>query len=393
MSPHGTQTINIEDYSIDITGQKDSAPGIQSALNAGSNNPIRVRVPKGTYLIGKTLKIHSNTVLECHKNAVFHLADNAGVDSSVFLITNANYREGNAHITVTGGVWDGNAGKNPRGADAPGSYTGVMMDFRNVRHLRLQGMCLKNPETYHIRLNRVSKFAVSDIKIKDDTIRPNQDGIHLAGQCHDGVIENITASGLRTPNDDLIALNADDANYRAQNLGMENGPISNIAIRNIYADDCHSFLRLLSTGSTIENVVVDGVHGGFREHTLNMDAGRNCAVPVVPSESSDSAGPLGLVRNIQIKNVEVFNTLIPARAYLKLETIMDNFILKDFTRVTSRESDPGARTAEISFLPKSHLQIEEIEHFHSRTELILSAGEDWTLHRGDLSVLEISMID
>ena len=49
-----------------------------------------------------------------------------------------------------------------------------------------------------------------------------QDGIHVGGGSHNGVIKNVFAK-KGNPNDDLIAFNADDTNTYCQNFNEGNG--------------------------------------------------------------------------------------------------------------------------------------------------------------------------
>ncbi len=63
----------------------------------------------------------------------------------------------------------------------------------------------------------------------------------------------------------MVALNADEALGRAQNLGLACGPIRRIRIEDVRAESCHTFVRLLSVRSVIEDVEIDGVFGGWKK--------------------------------------------------------------------------------------------------------------------------------
>jgi polygalacturonase len=127
----------VDTYGIDVTaygtkgdGLTDDAAALQRALDARQS---RVVVPAGTYRIGQSLRIGSDTLLILHPRARIVLADGAGVDHGVHLITNKDPVAGNRNIHIEGGIWDGNNPSNPRGPDVPGSYTGVAINFINVR--------------------------------------------------------------------------------------------------------------------------------------------------------------------------------------------------------------------------------------------------------------------
>lgn len=84
--------------------------------------------------------------------------------------------------------------------------------------------------------------------MSDDLFTPCQDGIHVGGGSANGVIKNIIATRGST-NDDLIAFNADDANWYCHNRGMKDAPIKNMLVENVKAEDCWTAVRLLSVVS------------------------------------------------------------------------------------------------------------------------------------------------
>ena len=65
------------------------------------------------------------------------------------------------------------------------------------------------------------------------------DGVHLNGNCSFGKMTNLQG----TCYDDLVALNAEEGTV---------GPITNIDIDGIYAEDCHSAVRLLTVTQPVE---------------------------------------------------------------------------------------------------------------------------------------------
>lgn len=263
------ESISVKDFGARGDGQADDADAIQKALEAGASE---VRVPPGTYIIGRTLLIESDTTLRLDDGAVLRLADGTGPRLGVdgFLITNRSHDRGNQNIRLEGGVWDGNNPANPRGPDGPrDSYTGAAINFRNVNDLTISGLTVRDPEAFFIRICDIHRFLVEDIHLEAPNTRPNQDGVHLNGFCEDGVIRRITAKGAFCPNDDMIALNANDDVTRAINLGMREGPIRRLRIEDVSAEDAYTFVRLLSQDAPIEDVTISGISGGFRYHVLN----------------------------------------------------------------------------------------------------------------------------
>ena len=87
---------------------------------------------------------------------------------------------------------------------------------------------MRSSESFFVRLGEVCDFHVEEIRLSADRIRPNQDGIHVGGFSERGIIRSIRATGAGVPNDDMVALNADDDVERQLNLGMRRGPIRHV---------------------------------------------------------------------------------------------------------------------------------------------------------------------
>lgn len=259
---------NVKQYGAVGDGLCDDTAAIQKALEGGG---CTVVIPAGSYTISSALSVSSGTTIRADDDAVVRLADGAGVNAGVFVLTNDDPVGGNQDIRVEGGAWDGNCAHNPRGEDGDmDGYTGTAVNFVNVSGLTLCNLTVRNPEGFSIRLGEVQDFRVEDIRFDNTVIRPNQDGVHVGGFSHQGVIRNLHALTPKTTNDDMVALNADDDVERVLNLGMKRGPISDIEVEGLYGDDVYTFVRLLSVDALIEEVSIGEVHGGCRYHAVNM---------------------------------------------------------------------------------------------------------------------------
>lgn len=188
-------------------------------------------------------------------------------------------------------------------------------------------------------------------------MRPNQDGIHIGGYCEDGVIRNINAVGRSTTNDDLIALNADDVNTRAMNLDKINGPIKRIRIENISADDSHTFIRLLSIFSPLQDIEINCIKGGCQQMVLNLDAARYTNVPIIPKDDKRFYKPLGKIKNIKISDVDVYKTSLSNSPLLCIETKVANFEMHNFKRNIINDTNQKAPTLGLKYLPPSILEL------------------------------------
>ncbi len=327
-------SVSVKQFGAAGNGLQDDSIAFQQALDSDSRV---VSIPMGSYKIGKTLKIGSNTRIAASKEAVIFLADGACTTVHDFLLTNKDIENGNVNIAVEGGIWNGNNKGNPRNDDIfdQKGYTGVMINFCNVKRLSLINMKLCDSESYFVRLGEIDDFKIDRIAFEAVHLRPNQDGIHLAGYCSNGTIVNITAIMTGSTNDDMVALNADDEINRLVNLGMKRGPITNIKVRNITAADCHTFIRLLSVHSKISGVTIENVSGGCRVFAINMDAARYCRTPLF-KEADEPLG-VGDVEKVAIRNMTVHKTTDGKNPLILIETNVKNFVIQNFTRERAKE--------------------------------------------------------
>jgi polygalacturonase len=301
-------------------GAHDDTSALQQMLDERGD----VIIPAGNYRVTSTLIIKSDTHVIADKNArLFMCGETARKRGDFLMSTDPDHR--NANISVVGGIWDGNnSSEKIRKADLfdVNGYSGVVLNFCNVKKLTLDNLTVINPASYYFRFYKLNGFTISNIVLKSDLQFPNQDGLHFCGDIKNGVIENISAFGEQT-NDDLIALNADDYIERVENLDMREGDIENIKINNISADNCHSFIRLLSVTSEIRDITVENVSGGCRNYAINMDAGRYCKTPLF--NDYDKPKGVGCIEDVRMSNFNVHWThATDAKAMVLCETQMSN---------------------------------------------------------------------
>ena len=347
--------INVLDMGAVGNGETDDSAAIQRALDSGE--PL-VTIPYGTYCIGKTLRVASNTRLVVHPLARLYMADGAGVDSDSFLLTNERDAVG---FTIEGGIWDGNNPGNPRGPEKPGSYTGTLINFFEAQNFRLRNMTLRDPEAFFVRLGHVSNFTIEGITFEAPHVRPNHDGIHLGGYCEDGVIRHLRAYGPSVPNDDVLAFNADDCVTRVLNLGMDRGPIRRIQVDDVQVQRCHTLVRLLSVNAPIEDVRISNLSGGVNCHAINMDAARYCATPIFDPDDPAVANGVGAVSRVSIRDVHTWKASNNANPLIVLETASDDLLIADFVRDAALDVAPETPTLRARNLPDGELVIEGLK--------------------------------
>lgn len=254
MATEYNSRIDAKECGVIGDGVTDDTAAMQKSLDGGQRT---VCIPRGIYKISSALKVDSHTLIKADAKAIIRLAEHAGVNKDVFLLTNRDYAGGNEDISMEGGIWDGNNEHNPRGKEGdPNGYTGSAINFVNVRRLEIRDLTVRNPEAFSIRICKVNDFVIEDIRF-DHT-----------------VIRKLRALTQRTPNDDMVALNADDDETRVINLGMKCGPIRDITVEDLQADDAYTFVRLLSVRQLIEDITISNVSGGCRVTAINMNRWR-----------------------------------------------------------------------------------------------------------------------
>jgi hypothetical protein len=263
--------------------------------------------------------------------------------------------------TSRGGIWDGNTTGNPRHEETNRhGYTGAMINFRHVRGLALLDMRQKNSSAYHTRLSGVRDFRIERIRFEDTIEAANQDGVHVAGQCEDGLIRDISAVGECSTGDDLIALNADDALDRSETRGKLGGPIRRLRIEGVRADDCHTFVRMASVWSEIADIEIHDVRGGCRVNLLNADALRHCLSPLFRRDDPRYAGGAGLLRRIRVRDCTVYKTGMDPSALLRLDERMEDFEVERFTRLTDRDAALHTPTIQLGYIKTDSIALEGI---------------------------------
>jgi hypothetical protein len=336
------QPRNIIDFGAAGDGLSEDGEALQRALDVG---PGVVIVPEGTFSIGRTIRIGSGRHLKLEAGARLRLADGAARTPDDYLLTNADAE--NSDLTVEGGLWDGNNASNPRPKGLfDFGYTGAVFHFRGVTNLRLSDLQVQDAEAYFIRLTGTQSFHIEAIRFSSTRRRPNNDGVHIGGNCKNGFIRNIKGMNPGVTADDLIALNADDALDRTEVKGMTSGPICNISIERLEAESCHSFVRMLSVLSPIENINVRDARGTCEISAVNCDAARGAKVPLFDEKRPPFPDGVGMLRNVSIEDISVAKSVNSPIALLRLETRMENFRVKHFERkidIDQARNTPSAR--------------------------------------------------
>lgn len=274
------------EYKLYGDGIHDDYPAIQEMLDSGMQ-VVYLPVTEKNYLISKTLKIHSNQELRLDAYTRICLTDNA----NCFMLTNYDNLTGNENVRVVGGIWDmnhSNQKPNPlhfpdpeTGFDLmnmlrkreydrtsvvfPDIYWGMCFLFNNIKKFYFANITIVNPVFFGVTLHIVEDFTIENITFEYYEGSPklwNLDGIHIEGYCKNGVIKNLKGAC----HDDLLALNSDD---------ILPGPIENIEVDGIFAEGCHSAVRLLSQISPVRNISIKNIFGTFYTYCVLLSKHRD----------------------------------------------------------------------------------------------------------------------
>ena len=308
-------------------GIQDQYEVIQNALNGGK---VTLYLQEGVYHVSKTLKVYSQTTIRATDRTVIRRMDHTAADISDCLITNEPVTDNVSEcIELDGGIWDMNNAANPRGTDKDKSYWGLALRFYKVNGLTIRDLTVANAETYFIRLCRINHFRILNVRLFTSLPAANQDGVHMNGYCFNGVIRGLYAISPLTPNDDMIAFNAFDG-LGYQNDGIELGPIENIEVEDVYAENAYGFIRILSKEQeqSVRNIRIRNCRGGVRYLFLNANG------------FAEAKPGSGNIENVDISNIKVHKLPIntttkdySSYSILGLELHMENVVIRDFERV------------------------------------------------------------
>lgn len=270
-------------------GIHDDYPAIQELIDSGVCE-VSLPAPKQKYIITKPLTIPSNFKLKLPRFAEIMLADG----SNCFMLQNKmtkkpakrhrdcitdfekdfwyfvdefspDEEDTCCNFEIEGGIWNfNNKNQDPNPIQTQKfderHFLGHMMLLYNVRNFRLSNMTLKDPANYAVMMEKASYFTVENIDFDFNDGNPymvNMDGIHLNGDCHYGVIRNLKGACY----DDLVALNAHEG---------AGGDITNIEIDGLFAEGCHSAVRLLTVNHKVEHITISNVFGTYYQYCIGF---------------------------------------------------------------------------------------------------------------------------
>lgn len=262
------------DSDVNMGGGTEETALIQSILDRAPKLGSLKLIVDGAILV-KGLKLHSNTTIEClNRGCGFYLADNANVP----LIANASPQpEGRAdrNLSFLGGTYNGNAAHQDKKFHPDYGWL-TAFALHGVEQVLMRDVAITDSRTFFVYLTNWRRVVFENIYLNlSDGLKPsNQDGIHVQGPGEFLSIRNLQGKAF----DDMVALNIDDLQgdwnsggqfVRAAkgNFGTYAGigPVSDVEVDGVVADDCAQVIRILSRASRLDRVSIRNVKGTFRD--------------------------------------------------------------------------------------------------------------------------------
>ncbi len=183
--------VSVKKYNAVGDGKKDDLIAVQKAIDSEEE----LFFPRGVYIVSDTIKVPSDRKLTFEEGAVIKLKAATKRKRGDFLLTNKNTETGDKNITIVGATFDGNNGyknhKRPKNFFQKDGYSGVLINFRNVKNLILEDIVLQNPVAYYTRFCQIDGFSINNIELKSKRVKLNQDGIHFAGEVRNDEVKKI----------------------------------------------------------------------------------------------------------------------------------------------------------------------------------------------------------
>lgn len=354
-------------YKLYGDGVNDDTNAIQEMIDSGVCE-VSLPVPQVCYIISRPLELPSDFRLVLPRFAEIKLAK--GSDCVMLknkTVTNRAERTEDKfcdyinefdpdspckNIEVCGGIWNCNNLEQTANPLYTGifenGYNGFGFLFYNVKNLIIKALTMKDPVTFSITIDKCSYFTVENLIFDFNYGNPmatNMDGVHIDGNCHFGRITNLQGACY----DDLVALNADEGS---------NGSITNIDISGIYAEDCHSAIRLLTVQNPVEHIHISDIHGTYFQYCIgltkfytgktngyydgitidNVYASKAVRIPVYNKAPDDYIYPLiyieeeHYVKNLKISELHRREYINPVETiFIGADTVVENLILENIT--------------------------------------------------------------
>ncbi len=260
---YASQTGAALDSNVITGGGTDDTRALQAALDLALTMDHLHLILDGAALISASLRIHSNTTIECPNPACgLFLADH----SDCSLVHNADWSVDeirNENIMLLGGTYNHNAPgqihdhgefEADKGENPCTSWV-IGMEFYGVRGLTIRDVTIQDQRTFTMLLAQWENVTMENVHIRlvHHMWAQNQDGLHFFGPGRRLTLKNISGNS----SDDFIALAPDEVDRKSS---MEDVLIDGVTL--LGADQG---IRMLCRGEgRLDRVTVRNVTGVYR---------------------------------------------------------------------------------------------------------------------------------
>ncbi|MCL1933221.1 MAG: glycosyl hydrolase family 28 protein [Candidatus Azobacteroides sp.] len=242
-------------------GGADDTDALQAILDRAPRLGRLHLVLDGAARISRTLKIHSNTTIECpDKSCGIFLSDSSNcnilcnADPDMKTIRNRN-------ITLIGGVYNQNSpGQVHHREEKTWNQVSNLvmgMSFYGVEHVTLRDVTIANQRSWAMIMANWKYVTMDDIHIdrREREDHQNQDGLHFWGPGRFLTLRNIHGNS----GDDFIALAPDEEDLKSS--------IEDVLIHGVQLEEADQGIRLLVRGEgKLDRVIIRDVTGTYRSY-------------------------------------------------------------------------------------------------------------------------------
>ena len=240
-------------------GGTDDTEVLQAILDRAPRLGRLHLILDGAALISRTLKIHSNTTIECpDKSCGLFLADSSNcciignADADLETIRNRN-------ITLLGGVYNNNSpGQVHHREEETWHIVSNMvmgMEFYGVEHVIMRDVTIANQRSWAMVMANWKYVTIENMHIdrRERADAQNQDGLHFFGPGRFLTIRDIRGNA----GDDFIALAPDEHDKKSS--------IEDVLIQGVQLEEADQGIRMLCYGEgKLDRVIVRDVTGTYR---------------------------------------------------------------------------------------------------------------------------------
>ncbi len=243
-------------------GGTDDTDTLQAILDQAPRLGRLHLVLDGAALISRSLKVHSNTTIECpDKSCGLFLAD--GSDCSV--LRNANFDPvtiQDRNITILGGVYNNNSPGQVHHREGEPETNLISnwvfaMEFYGVENFLMRDATIANQRTFAMLMANWKHVTMENIHIdrRERADYQNQDGLHFWGPGRFLTLRDIRGNS----GDDFIALAPDEHDFKSS--------IEDVLIHGVQFEEADQGIRLLVRGEgKLDRVILRDITGTYRSY-------------------------------------------------------------------------------------------------------------------------------